>query len=75
MQSNSHERQSEPYSRCGTPGKLSICEPELEERVEHSRGRNLFFMTDVERNIRESKISFISVNTPQRLQFQRGKII
>ena len=64
IQSDSHGRQSEPYSRCGNPAKLSICEPELEEHVVRFRGRNLFFMTDVECNIRESKIIFIRVNTP-----------
>ena len=31
-----------------------------------SRGRNLFFTTDVEKGIRESKIIFVSVNTPTK---------
>ena len=46
--------------------KLPIYEPGLEELVARSRGRNLFFTTDVERGIRESKIIFVSVNTPTK---------
>lgn len=46
--------------------RLPIYEPGLEELVARSRGRNLFFTTDVERGIRESKIIFVSVNTPTK---------
>ncbi len=46
--------------------KLPIYEPGLEELVARSRGRNLFFTTDLERGIRESKIIFVSVNTPTK---------
>ena len=43
---------------------LPIFEPGLKERVEKSRGRNLFFSTDVDREIAEADIIFVSVNTP-----------
>ena len=43
-----------------------IYEPGLKELVAKSRGRNLFFTTDVERGIRESRIIFVSVNTPTK---------
>ena len=46
--------------------KLPIYEPGLEQLVSKSRGRNLFFTTDVEKGIRESKIIFVSVNTPTK---------
>ena len=45
---------------------LPIYEPGLEQLVAQSRGRNLFFTTDVEKGIRESKIIFVSVNTPTK---------
>lgn len=45
---------------------LPIYEPGLKELVEKSRGRNLFFTTDVEKGIREAHIIFVSVNTPTK---------
>lgn len=45
---------------------LPIYELGLEQLVAQSRGRNLFFTTDVEKGIRESKIIFVSVNTPTK---------
>ena len=45
---------------------LPIYEPGLKELVEKSRGRNLFFTTDVEKGIKESHIIFVSVNTPTK---------
>lgn len=45
---------------------LPIYEPGLKELVEQSRGRNLFFTTDVEKGIREAHIIFVSVNTPTK---------
>lgn len=45
---------------------LPIFEPGLKERVEKSRGRNLFFSTDVDREIAEADIIFVSVNTPTK---------
>ncbi len=43
---------------------LPIYEPGLLDIVKKSRGKNLFFSTDVEKGIKESEIIFISVNTP-----------
>ena len=45
---------------------LPIYEPGLKELVEKSRGKNLFFTTDVEKGIKESHIIFVSVNTPTK---------
>lgn len=46
--------------------KLPVYEPGLKEVVAETRGRNLFFSTDVEKGIRESEMIFISVNTPTK---------
>ncbi len=46
--------------------KLPVYEPGLGEVVAEARNRNLFFSTDVEKNIRESDMIFISVNTPTK---------
>jgi UDPglucose 6-dehydrogenase len=45
---------------------LPIYEPGLDELVRETRGRNLFFSTDIERGIRENDIIFVSVNTPTK---------
>ncbi|MBW6485040.1 MAG: nucleotide sugar dehydrogenase [Syntrophobacterales bacterium] len=45
---------------------LPIYEPGLDELVRSSRGRNLFFSTDIEQGIRENEIIFVSVNTPTK---------
>ena len=45
---------------------LPIFEHGLDEVVDESRGRNLFFSTDVDAAIEESEIIFISVNTPTK---------
>ncbi len=45
---------------------LPIYEPGLLEVVKKARGRNLFFSTDIEGNIKESDIIFVSVNTPTK---------
>ena len=45
---------------------LPIFEPGLQEIVMASRGRNLFFSTDIENSIRDSEIIFVSVNTPTK---------
>jgi UDPglucose 6-dehydrogenase len=45
---------------------LPIYEPQLLEVVKESRGRNLFFSTDLDSAIIESDIIFISVNTPTK---------
>jgi UDPglucose 6-dehydrogenase len=51
--------------------QLPIYEPGLKEVVLKSRGRNLFFSTEVDKNIAEADIIFVSVNTPTKT-FGRG---
>lgn len=46
--------------------KLPIYEPGLSQIVFESRGRNLFFSTDIDTAIDESEMIFISVNTPTK---------
>lgn len=46
--------------------KLPIFEPGLDEVVRVARGRNLFFSTEIDRNIAEADIIFVSVNTPTK---------
>ncbi|MCL4206833.1 MAG: nucleotide sugar dehydrogenase [Pirellulaceae bacterium] len=46
--------------------RLPIYEPGLPELVARSRGRNLFFSTDIAAGIAESDIIFVSVNTPTK---------
>jgi len=50
---------------------LPIYEPGLKEVVLSARGRNLFFSTDVNTNISQADIIFVSVNTPTK-DFGRG---
>lgn len=45
---------------------LPIFEPGLYEVVKEARGRNLFFSTEIEKNIKEAQIVFVSVNTPTK---------
>ena len=45
---------------------LPIYEPGLSEVVEKTRGKNLFFSSDVKTNIKNSEMIFISVNTPTK---------
>ncbi len=45
---------------------LPIFEPGLDEIVRKSRGKNLFFSTEIEKGIEESEIIFVSVNTPTK---------
>jgi len=45
---------------------LPIYEPGLGEIVEATRGKNLFFSTDIEGGIRDNDIIFVSVNTPTK---------
>ncbi len=46
---------------------LPIYEPGLLEVVKKARGRNLFFTTAIEENIRGADIIFVSVNTPTKM--------
>ncbi|PID58776.1 UDP-glucose 6-dehydrogenase [candidate division KSB3 bacterium] len=45
---------------------LPIFEPGLLELVKQARGRNLVFSTEIEENIRQADIIFVSVNTPTK---------
>lgn len=51
--------------------QLPIYEPGLTEVVSATRGKNLFFSTEVNKNITEADIIFVSVNTPTKT-FGRG---
>lgn len=46
--------------------ELPIYEPELEDIVKSCRGKNLFFSTDIDKEIEEADFIFISVNTPTK---------
>jgi len=46
--------------------ELPIFEPGLEEVVAQTRGKNLFFSTDVDAGIRDNDIIFVCVNTPTK---------
>ena len=45
---------------------LPIYEPGLKDRVDKAWGKNLFFSTDIDENIAEADIIFVSVNTPTK---------
>ena len=51
---------------------LPIYEPGLKELVAEARGRNLFFSTEIEKNIDKAEMIFISVNTPTKT-YGKGK--
>ena len=46
--------------------ELPIYEPGLDDIVRATRGKNLFFSTDIPGGIRDSDIIFVSVNTPTK---------
>jgi UDPglucose 6-dehydrogenase len=46
--------------------RIPIYEPGLDELVRQTRGKNLFFSTDVDQGIRDADIIFVSVNTPTK---------
>ena len=46
--------------------KLPVFEPDLDKVIERCRGRNLFFSTNIIKNIEIADIIFISVNTPTK---------
>ena len=46
--------------------KLPIYEPGLDNVIRETRGKNLFFSTDIDKAIIESEMIFISVNTPTK---------
>lgn len=47
---------------------LPIYEPGLLDVVKESRGRNLFFSTDIDAEIKRANMVFISVNTPTKVR-------
>ncbi len=51
---------------------LPIYEPGLKEIVQKTRGKNLFFSTDIDKGIKEADMIFISVNTPTKT-YGKGK--
>lgn len=46
--------------------ELPIYEPGLDEIIRTTRGKNLFFTTDIQNSIRDNDIIFVSVNTPTK---------
>lgn len=52
--------------------KLPVYEPGLKEIVARTRGKNLFFSTEVDKAIDEAEMIFISVNTPTKT-YGKGK--
>jgi len=48
-------------------GHLPVFEPQLDDIVKETRGKNLFFSTDIDGGIRECDIIFVSVNTPTKM--------
>ncbi|MDC3154335.1 nucleotide sugar dehydrogenase [Bacteroidota bacterium] len=53
-------------------GNLPVYEPGLADVVSKTRGKNLFFSTDIDKHIDESEMIFIAVNTPTKT-FGEGK--
>lgn len=51
---------------------LPIYEPGLGDIIKETRGRNLFFSTEIDKTIDESEMIFISVNTPTKT-YGKGK--
>ena len=47
--------------------ELPLYEPGLDEIIRATRGKNLFFTTDIQRGIRDNDIIFVSVNTPTKM--------
>lgn len=52
--------------------QLPVYEPGLKEIVAETRGKNLFFSTEVDKAIDEAEMIFISVNTPTKT-YGKGK--
>ena len=46
--------------------KIPVYEPGLSEIISQTRGKNLFFSTDIEKYINECEMIFIAVNTPTK---------
>lgn len=52
--------------------KLPVYEPGLADIVAETRGKNLFFSTEIDKGIDEAEMIFISVNTPTKT-YGKGK--
>jgi UDPglucose 6-dehydrogenase len=52
--------------------QLPVYEPGLQDIVAKTRGKNLFFSTDIESGIKNAEMIFISVNTPTKT-YGKGK--
>ncbi|MDC3238795.1 nucleotide sugar dehydrogenase [Flavobacteriaceae bacterium] len=52
----------------GSLEQLPIYEPGLSEVVKEARGRNLFFSSDISRNIEKAEMIFMAVNTPTKTE-------
>ena len=63
---------SEEKIRRWNSDALPIFEPGLKERVLKVRGKNLFFSTQIDREIAEADLIFVTVNTPSKT-FGEGK--
>lgn len=59
---------SKPQIEAWNTDSLPIYEPGLLEVVQECRGKNLFFSNDIDEEIRQADIVFISVNTPTKTQ-------
>lgn len=46
--------------------ELPVYEPGLDKIIKKTRGKNLFFTNDIEKQIKENDIIFVSVNTPTK---------
>lgn len=57
---------NEEKIKCWQSNQLPIYEPGLIEVVKRARGRNLFFSTEIDINIKKADIIFVSVNTPTK---------
>ena len=52
----------------GSLENLPIYEPGLSEVVKETRGRNLFFSSQVDKAIEEAEMIFMAVNTPTKTE-------
>lgn len=57
---------SEEKIKAWNSDDLPIFEPGLKERLMKVRGKNLFFSTEVDREIHDADIVFVTVNTPTK---------
>lgn len=63
---------SGPQIAAWNSADLPIYEPGLQEVVEETRGKNLFFSNDIDGAIAAADIIFVSVNTPTKLTVRAG---